>query len=341
MAGEPSPGPEAPDDGTSVSGGAERHRLLTETAGLSLQAMAEWVADLVPFVLLLMWAFVIRHIGTIMLIVFLAALTFHANADIRRLIALRREASAASCLGQALSVAAFSLFAVAMTLPGSQLLHVLTMRRTEVPSAVDALLMVLLADSLLRFASLAPKLAVVAWFRSEWGAAGGAGGGGSYMSAARQQRQQSRVLTVVERGVALYRSMLPTPVWYGYFIRSFSPVLASLFCGFYLVAKASTVVAQARLLTLALLTATRRSALYGTYVGRDDSGESGSFGACPVCQDPVTTPVRLDCGHIFCEECILEWLERDRTCPMCRAQVRPTGLPTCSDGASPLLPQIF
>lgn len=36
-------------------------------------------------------------------------------------------------------------------------------------------------------------------------------------------------------------------------------------------------------------------------------------------------PVRLDCSHVFCEECILEWLERDRTCPMCRAQVRGRG----------------
>jgi hypothetical protein len=88
--------------------------------------------------------------------------------------------------------------------------------------AVDTLLLVLLADSVLRFGSLAPKLMIVAWFRCR-GAAGlgggggaaaaGGGGGSAHLSGARRQRQQSRVLTVTERAVALYRTILPGPVW--------------------------------------------------------------------------------------------------------------------------------
>lgn len=48
--------------------------------------------------------------------------------------------------------------------------------------------------------------------------------------------------------------------------------------------------------------------------------EDGSYD-CPVCFDNPHTPVTLDCQHIFCEVCILEWLEKEQTCPVCRAQV--------------------
>jgi hypothetical protein len=39
----------------------------------------------------------------------------------------------------------------------------------------------------------------------------------------------------------------------------------------------------------------------------------------------------LACSHIFCEECISEWLTRDKaaTCPMCRAQIQPPGKQPC------------
>ncbi|GIL55182.1 hypothetical protein Vafri_10779 [Volvox africanus] len=337
-------------DAASVSASAARHRLISETTGISAQMFVDWIADLIPFLLLLVWVFIFEHAGVLLLNLILWASTVTVNVDIRRIIATRRDARVSVCIAQALTVAVFTSAAVLSTLPDTRLLRVLTLRATEAASAVDTLLLVILADSVLRFGSLAPKLMVVAWFRSKIPtslgvASGGTAGsdGGGHLTGAKRQRQQSRVLTAVERAVVLYRTVLPGPVWYGYLLRGggFSPVVASLFCGFYLVLKASYVVAQSRLFALALKTATRRGPLYGAYVGTGSGGEEGTFGACPVCQDPVNTPVRLNCGHIFCEECILEWLERDRTCPMCRAEVRPAGLPSCSDGASPLLPQVF
>ncbi|KAG8174119.1 hypothetical protein JTE90_022583 [Oedothorax gibbosus] len=42
---------------------------------------------------------------------------------------------------------------------------------------------------------------------------------------------------------------------------------------------------------------------------------------CPVCFEPtISLQVRLTtCRHVFCENCILKWLETRNTCPMCRA----------------------
>jgi len=31
--------------------------------------------------------------------------------------------------------------------------------------------------------------------------------------------------------------------------------------------------------------------------------------------------MQLSCGHVFCESCIGVWLDKERTCPICRTQV--------------------
>jgi hypothetical protein len=75
-----------------------------------------------------------RRAAALLLIAFLAACTLYANADIRRLIALRREARASACIAQALSVTAFTSAVVLCTLPDTSLLRVLTLQTTEAAS---------------------------------------------------------------------------------------------------------------------------------------------------------------------------------------------------------------
>eukprot|EP01059_Diplonema_ambulator_P016034 TRINITY_DN27301_c0_g1_i1.p1 TRINITY_DN27301_c0_g1~~TRINITY_DN27301_c0_g1_i1.p1 ORF type:complete len:321 (+),score=15.22 TRINITY_DN27301_c0_g1_i1:2-964(+) len=52
---------------------------------------------------------------------------------------------------------------------------------------------------------------------------------------------------------------------------------------------------------------------------RDGSNES-----CCICKEDYVVDqkaVQLPCGHIYCKDCIKEWLEVHRTCPMCREEV--------------------
>ena len=42
---------------------------------------------------------------------------------------------------------------------------------------------------------------------------------------------------------------------------------------------------------------------------------------CTICQDTMTHPIQLDCGHVYCEECIFKWLIQQPHCPMCRKGV--------------------
>ena len=45
---------------------------------------------------------------------------------------------------------------------------------------------------------------------------------------------------------------------------------------------------------------------------------------CPVCLDVILECVEISCGHMFCLQCLAEWLKKYKNCPMCRYEL--TGL---------------
>ncbi|KAK1292537.1 E3 ubiquitin ligase BIG BROTHER [Acorus calamus] len=57
----------------------------------------------------------------------------------------------------------------------------------------------------------------------------------------------------------------------------------------------------------------------------DGSGADKEEEVCPVCLQRLVIGEeikRMPCGHLFHGECIFRWLERSRTCPMCRFDMR-------------------
>lgn len=42
---------------------------------------------------------------------------------------------------------------------------------------------------------------------------------------------------------------------------------------------------------------------------------------CSICQAEFQKPILLICQHIFCEECITLWFNREKTCPLCRTVI--------------------
>lgn len=39
---------------------------------------------------------------------------------------------------------------------------------------------------------------------------------------------------------------------------------------------------------------------------------------CHICLDPIRTPRKLICDHMYCDTCITTWLAKNKTCPVCR-----------------------
>ena len=62
-----------------------------------------------------------------------------------------------------------------------------------------------------------------------------------------------------------------------------------------------------------------------------------SDATCIICREEMTTAKRLSCGHLFHVHCLRSWLERQHTCPTCRALVAPpeNGTTTSGSQASP------
>uniref|UniRef100_A0A2P2LH31 RING-type E3 ubiquitin transferase n=4 Tax=Rhizophora mucronata TaxID=61149 RepID=A0A2P2LH31_RHIMU len=50
---------------------------------------------------------------------------------------------------------------------------------------------------------------------------------------------------------------------------------------------------------------------------------SSSDATCIICREEMTTAKKLICGHLFHVHCLRSWLERQHTCPTCRALVVP------------------
>ena len=44
---------------------------------------------------------------------------------------------------------------------------------------------------------------------------------------------------------------------------------------------------------------------------------------CIICREEMTAAKKLICGHMFHVHCLRSWLERQHTCPTCRALVVP------------------
>ncbi|XP_055830473.1 ERAD-associated E3 ubiquitin-protein ligase HRD1B-like isoform X2 [Solanum dulcamara] len=50
---------------------------------------------------------------------------------------------------------------------------------------------------------------------------------------------------------------------------------------------------------------------------------NGGDTICIICREEMTTAKKLTCGHVFHVNCLRSWLERQHTCPTCRALVVP------------------
>ncbi|CAM0914113.1 unnamed protein product [Alopecurus aequalis] len=50
---------------------------------------------------------------------------------------------------------------------------------------------------------------------------------------------------------------------------------------------------------------------------------TASDATCIICREEMTTAKKLLCGHLFHVHCLRSWLERQHTCPTCRAPIIP------------------
>ncbi|XP_071944498.1 E3 ubiquitin-protein ligase RNFT2-like [Antedon mediterranea] len=149
-------------------------------------------------------------------------------------------------------------------------------------------------------------------------------------------KKRGKIYLIVEQFSQLYRMLTPIPLWIQYLSTSeshwcinYSLVLL------YIIFKAGTLIDKIKEVSAA----TKGFCFdvqYGVHLA---TGGSTTGQACPICQDEYTDPIQLQCKHVFCDECVSLWFDRERTCPMCRAKVAED--PAWKDGNTTLYIQLF
>ncbi|XP_005986872.1 E3 ubiquitin-protein ligase RNFT1 isoform X2 [Latimeria chalumnae] len=129
---------------------------------------------------------------------------------------------------------------------------------------------------------------------------------------------------IIEELCQYYRSLVPIPVWFRYLVgyTEFDNLLGWTFgillALTYLILKLLTLFGQWRSLKKVLRIFCSQQH-YGITASKRQCLEAGDI--CPICQAEFRDPILLVCQHVFCEECISLWFNREKTCPLCRTVI--------------------
>ncbi|XP_033099553.1 RING finger and transmembrane domain-containing protein 2-like [Anneissia japonica] len=151
-------------------------------------------------------------------------------------------------------------------------------------------------------------------------------------------KRRGKIYLLIEQFSQMYRTLTPMPIWIQYLSNdpethwSINYGLVLL----YVIFKAGSLIDKLK----EVRAATKGICFdvqYGVHLSKGEPPVNGQ--ACPICQDDYTDPIQLQCKHIFCDECVSLWFDRERTCPMCRAKVADD--PTWRDGNTSLYVHLF
>ncbi|RDX99687.1 RING finger and transmembrane domain-containing protein 1, partial [Mucuna pruriens] len=195
----------------------------------------------------------------------------------------------------------------------------------DIPPFWHAIFIIMVNDTLVRQAAMVFKCILLMYYKNSRG---------------RNYRKQGQMLTLIEYLLLLYRALLPTPVWYRFFLnKEYGSLFSSLMTGLYLTFKLTSVVEKVQSFFAAVKALSRKEMHYGAYATSEQVNAAGDL--CAICQEKMHAPILLRCKHIFCEDCVSEWFERERTCPLCRALVKPADLRSFGDGSTSLYSEII
>ncbi|KAE9596006.1 hypothetical protein Lal_00030726 [Lupinus albus] len=319
LAGSGQVGGEAAGNGVESNG-----RELSSYQRYDIQQIAKWIEQILPFSLLLFVVFIRQHLQGFFVTIWVSAVMFKSNEIVKRQTALKGDRRVFILVG--ISVAfMLHVMCIYWWYRNDDLLYPLVMVPPKATPFWHSIFIILVNDTLVRQAAMTFKCFLLIYYKNSRG---------------QNFRRQAQMLTLVEYTLLLYRALLPTPVWYRFFLnKDYGSLFSSLTTGLYLTFKLTSVVEKVKCFFSAVKALSRKDVNYGVCATMEQVNAAGDL--CAICQEKMHAPILLRCKHIFCEECVSEWFERERTCPLCRALVRPADLRTFGDGSTSLLFQLF
>jgi len=155
-------------------------------------------------------------------------------------------------------------------------------------------------------------------------------------------KNRGRVYLLIEAISQLYRALVPIQLWLIYLLESYKgteKIMGVILSAAYIVAKGSDILQRVKFLKRSFIKFLQKTS-FGTTPTKEQIQTAG--GTCPICHDNYQDPVILnECNHIFCELCLLGWLDRENnTCPLCRAKIDQDN-PGYRDGSTTFFIQFY
>ncbi|CAA0836657.1 RING/U-box superfamily protein [Striga hermonthica] len=311
------PGASASGDAGNREGSSQRR--------YDVRRAARWVEQVLPFTLLLLIVFIRQHLQGFVVTIFSTIVLCKSDDVLRKQTALKGERKITVLVGYSAFLMLHILGIYWCNWSSDLFLPLLMIPPKAIPPFWHAIFIILVNDIMARLAAMILKFLLLLYYKN---------------GKAHNFRRQGQILTLVEYALLLYRSLLPTPVWYKFFLnKDYGSLFSSVTTGLYLTFKLTSIVEKVRSLFAASKALSRKEVHYGSRATPEQVNAAGDL--CTICQEKLQTPIVLRCKHIFCEDCVSEWFERERTCPLCRSMVRPADLKSYGDGSTSLYFQIF
>ncbi|XP_053223034.1 E3 ubiquitin-protein ligase RNFT1 [Podarcis raffonei] len=270
-----------------------------------LRYLLHWLQKSLPYILILSLKLLMQHIMGISLGVGLLTTYMYANKSIVNQVFLRERCSRLECVWLLAFLTGSSLLLYYTFYPQS--LHyslILLSPSVDYTNFWEVLWIVGITDFILKFLFMGFKCIIlllpsfIMSFKSK---------GYWYM--------------LLEELCQFYRKIVPVPVWFRYFVglreldSALGWSLGVLMALLYLILKLLSFFGHLKNFRR-VLRIFYAQPNFGVAASKRQCAEAEDI--CSICQAEFQKPVLLICQHIFCEECIALWFNRERTCPLCR-----------------------
>ncbi|GAM29008.1 hypothetical protein SAMD00019534_121840, partial [Acytostelium subglobosum LB1] len=292
---------------------------------LDMHYVIKWLEQSYPFMIILLVIFLYKHRQGILMFLWQQAVFTQANQALKTQVALQDKRNV-GVLSWLIVILSSNIATTYLFFGSSELWRSLIMLSPRIPIDIySAFWVAVLNDFMVRFITMIVKALCVIVIGHK-----------------PPHKRRAQLYTVIEVTSHLYRCLLPISIWSKYFHSLHDDgehILGSLMVGLYFTFKITHLVERSKQWFQTARAFILHEVLYGHKATKEQVAAVDDL--CAICQEKMVSPIVLRCDHVFCEDCVSQWFEREKTCPLCRAAIATAGNRTHSDGTTSFLVQLF
>ncbi|KAM4706956.1 E3 ubiquitin-protein ligase RNFT2 isoform 2-T2 [Discoglossus pictus] len=268
-----------------------------------LKAIVSWLQKGLPFILILLAKVCFQHQLGIAVCIGMASTFAYANSSVKHQVSLKEKRSV------------LAVFWIVVFLIGNTVYLLYSFRSQQLYNSFiflkpnlegldffELMWIVGISDFVLKYITVSLKCLVLALPRIVLAV-----------------KSKGKFYLLIEELSQLVRSLVPIQLWYKYIMGddpSSTYFLGGILIILYSLCKSFDICGRIGGLRKALRILCHPQK-YGVRATNQQCSEAGDI--CAICQADFKDPLILICQHVFCEECLCLWFDRERTCPLCRS----------------------